>query len=155
MSALDALNKFSSKDAKKHGPKKKRTKNKSPEKDVEREVMAWLIAHSFSCNVVESKAVFSTAANRYVRGQAVQGFSDIVGCDNAGRAVFIELKAAGRRNTLRPAQFVFLEEKIKHGAFAVCTDSVDFLSMAYDHWIKVSDENKKTFLLSLLPDVKF
>jgi len=154
MSALDALNKFSTKDAKKHGPKKKRAKNKAPEKDVQREVMAWFIAHGFFISVIESKAVFSASAGRYLRGQAVSGFPDLVGCSPNGQATFVELKSPGRRNTLRDGQRDFLERAIAHGAFAVCTDTVDFLSMAYEHWLKVSGDNKKTFLLSLLPKQK-
>ena len=152
MSVKDALYAYSEKQLKKNKPK--RRKNKKPEREVERQVMAWLNKNGFSCHVVESKAVYSPSAGRYVRGQAVSGFTDIVGCDKNGTAVFIELKAPGRKSTIKEHQRAFITEKIRHNCFALCTDSVNFLSSSYENWIKISHLNKQVFLYSLLPKKK-
>lgn len=152
MSVKDALEKFSQKDASKWAKKTKPSKkNKKPEKEVEREVMQWLDSHGFSCHVVESKAVYSAAAGRYVRGQTVQGFPDIVGCDPNGIAVFIELKAKGRRSTIKEHQTEFLKKKLRMGAFALCCDSASYLASAYNNYMKVAKENRAYLLESILP----
>lgn len=106
-----------------------RTKpNGKPEKEVSLACMAWLKANGFSCNVVESKAVYSEASGRYMSGQTDPGFSDCVGVHVSSVAVFIEFKAKGRLSTLRPAQKAFLRDKIKHNAFACVVDSVEMLA---------------------------
>lgn len=147
MSARDALLNYSKKQI-----KTKRTKrNSSPEKEVEKEVMHWLRTHGFSCHVVESKAVYSPSAGGYKSGQTIPGFSDVVGCDPNGMAVFIELKAKGRNSTLKEHQYLFLKNKIEHGAFAVCVDSVMLLERVYQNWCLANDENKRPGLIRLLP----
>ena len=103
----------------------------------------------FSCDVVESKAVYSAQAGRYLNSQAVAGFPDIVGCDALGRALFIEVKASGKRSTLKEHQRRFLIEKIDKNAFAVCVDGPDLLLKFYREWHQV--EAKKAYLLKVLP----
>jgi hypothetical protein len=128
-------------------------KNAKPEKEVEKQIMPWLEVNGFSCHVIESKAVYSAGAGRYLRGQADQGFSDIVGCDENGIAAFIELKALGKCSTLKRHQFDFLKSKIDRGAFAVCVDSAEMLNKYYNIW---SASNKRTtYLYSLLPKKHF
>lgn len=150
MSAKDALLKYHQRQLKstKRTPRKK---NKKPEKVVEKDCLDWLDKHGFSINVVESKAVYSKAAGNYIRGQTVAGFPDLVGNDKDGHAVFIELKAPGKRSTIRPAQVDFLLNKIKTNCFAVCVDSVAYLSTAYALWSELEGENAKEYLHSLLP----
>ena len=123
-------------------------KNKAPEKDLSKDVMIWLQAHGFSCNVIESKAVYQESAGRYIGGQVVQGMPDIVGNDCAGRAVYIELKAPGKRSTLKEHQRAFLGKKILSNCFAVCIDSIDDLAIIYTKWIELNGANAKVTLLA-------
>ena len=120
-------------------PKEQKPKrsNAKPEFELRKQVMRWLEANNFSCDVVESKAVYSQAAGSYVRGQAVAGFSDIVGvCSFGGAACYIELKAPGRRATLKDHQRDFLMHKMHVYAFAVCIDSVEDLADVYSRWLR-------------------
>ena len=126
-------------------------KNKKPEKEVEKQVMAWLEQNDFSCHVVESKAVYNYQAGRYLKGQTVSGMPDVIGVTPDGIGCFIELKAPGRRSRLREAQREFLETKIRRGAFSLCVDSVGYLSSAYDNWLQISKDNREHFLRGLLP----
>lgn len=129
-------------------------RNQKPEKEVERSVMGWLNANGFSCHVVESKAVFSKAAGRFIKGQTQAGVADIFGCAPDGTAVFLELKAPGRRSTLKVHQREFLLTKIMIGAFAVCVDSVDLLSRywsEFEHRRKMDPMLARNFLLRQLP----
>lgn len=132
MSVEDALRKYSTRAFKKEERSRKpRRKNKTPERDVQKLVMSWLKANGFSCNVVESKAVWSQKAGRYLKGQTEAGVSDIFGSTPNGLACFIELKAPGKRATLKEHQRQFLKSKIEVGAFAICTDSVEYLIEAW------------------------
>jgi hypothetical protein len=150
-SAMRALLSYNKKQIKKSVKKKKKRTGVTPEKMVEKDVMHWLSTNGFSCNVVESKAVYSAQSGRYLRGQTDAGFPDICGCSPNGLGVFIELKAKGRRSTLKDHQRAFLIDKINRGAFAVCVDSVDCLrdiSLKFKH----SDhEARKELLLNHLP----
>lgn len=117
--------------------------------------MNWLNLNGFSCDVIESKAVFSQKAGRYLRGQTVKGMSDVVGCDPVGRGCFVELKARGKRTNVSLDQIVFLSKKITNHAFAVVVDSADCLSFYYKNYcefIKQSDFNgARDYLRSVLP----
>lgn len=112
--------------------KKKRVSkgpNKRPEKEVERACANWLTRNEFSFNIVESKAVYSRAAGRYLSGQTDPGVSDCNGVHGpTGISVFIEFKAPGRGCKLRPAQEQFLLTKISFNAFAVVVDSAEMLA---------------------------
>lgn len=135
MSAADALNKYLTRQLPRE--QKPKRSNAKPEFEVKKLVMRWLEANNFSCDAVESKAVYSHAAGSYVRGQAVAGFSDIVGvCNFGGAACYIELKAPGKRSTLKPHQRDFLMHKITLYAFAVCIDSIDDLADVYSRWLR-------------------
>jgi len=128
-----------------------------PEKLVETDVMCWLKSNGFSCHVVESKAVYSKAAGRYLRGMAARGFLDIVGNDKLGAACFIELKAKGKRSTLRPAQHEFIIDKICTNAFAVVVDSAELLSSYYEKWnhLRFKDSAMaQEYLQSIIPHSK-
>lgn len=125
--------------------------NNKPEKMLEKEVSQWLKKNDFAFNVVESKAVYSKSAGRYLKGQTDEGFSDIVGMDKHGNFIAIELKAPGRRSTLRPAQRNFLVERINRGGFCVCIDSVKDLETTYLEWLRT--KSKETLLTSL-PKIK-
>lgn len=154
MGAKKALLNFSRRASGVKKQRQKKAKNERPEKQVEKEVLAWCEDAGFDVSVVESKAVFSRAAGRYLRGQASPGFSDLAGITPDGTGCFIELKAKGRINTIRRSQVDFLLRKIRKGAFAVCVDDAVSLGNIYRSWIeliKQSDEEAKKYLIMILP----
>ncbi len=108
-----------------------------PEKITEVEVLAMCSQLGFDVSVIDSKATYSTNLERYAKSKSAPGgFPDIVGNDDRGMAVFIELKAKGKLSTLRPAQKIFLLRKIQAGCFAVAVDSADLLFELYSQWRK-------------------
>ena len=153
MSVRNALFKYSQKQMA-FGKNTRSKKNQKPEREVEKAVMKWLGKNGFSVSVVESKSTYSTAAGRYTSGNACPGFSDIVGCDTDGYAVFIELKAVGKRSTMSEVQRVFLSEKIKHNAFAMVCDSVCNLDNCYDKWRCIGVSDRRKFLFNMLPKAR-
>lgn len=101
MSARDALKKYYQNQIKNNERQlRPKCRNQRPEKGVQAEVMQWLKASGFSCHSIEAKAVYSFEVGRYVRGQTDAGVADLFGSSPGGLAVFIELKAPGRRSTL-------------------------------------------------------
>lgn len=127
-----------------------RKKNTKPEKEVERHVLEWLRVNNFDVNIVESKAVFNPKIGRYLSSMSTPGMSDVIGNDRNGKAVYIELKAKGKINTLRENQFEFLKRKILTNCFAVVIDDVEKLSKYYNHWISLSIQAGREYLLELL-----
>lgn len=125
--------------------------NKSPEKLLEKQVLLWCRSKGWKVHVVEAKAVYSLAAGRYLNSQIAPGFSDIIGVMDNGIFVAIELKAFGRRSTLRNNQRAFLEDCINHFGFGVCVDRVELLQEYYDTWSK---SPSKEYLISVLPKIK-
>lgn len=136
------------------GQSKPRRKNQAPEKELERRIMPYLNGLGIFANVVESKAVYSAASGLYLSGQAVSGFPDIVGCNNSGQFVAVELKAPGRRSTIRPAQRSFLMKVISTNGFACCCDSIESFSAVYSAWIAADSAMKKAVLINDLPKEK-
>ena len=133
--------------------KLKRTHGR-PEKEVEKSVMQWLSSQNIFAQVIESKAVFSQAAGRYLSGQASAGFPDLVGINCHGAFLAIELKAQGRRSTVKQHQLDFLLKIISMNGFACVTDSVLHLSSLYFSWVNAPLENRQTILLNDLPRKK-
>ncbi len=151
MSVNDALRRYSERELRKHSP---RRKNGNPEALVVNAILAWLKLNGFSCHKVESKAVYSARAGRYLRGQTNVGVSDIIGVAPNGVAVFVEVKAPGRRANLSPAQVVFLTDKINHGAFALASDSVEHLESLWNEFKKIRSinlEKARDYLIADLP----
>lgn len=132
MSAKDALNKYYQRQMPK--PQKPRRKNQKPEAELEKHIKALFIELKFSMNKVEAKAVYNPHAGTYLRGQTEAGVSDWVGCTPDGCGCFVEVKAPGRRSTLKQHQRIFLETKIKLGAFAACVDSTELLYSTWTEW---------------------
>lgn len=135
---------------------KAKRKNEKPEKEVERAVMLWLNTNGFDCNVVESKAVYNPKIQRFLHSQAAPGMSDIVGNTDAGRAVFIELKAPGRRvaSAVSDVQRFFLMRKIQSHCFALVVDSVEYLERTYNQWLALPLDQRVDFLFKELPQPK-
>lgn len=156
-STLKALNRFCDREAKRASRPVR--KNKKPEFEFKKKFVEWLEHNGFECDVVESKGVYNFAAGRYDHGQTKQGFSDVVGVTPYhGVACFIELKAPGRRGSLKSHQRDFLVRKIKRDAFAACTDSIAHFSETYEVWRKLRAQFKiresQDYLINNLPDVK-
>lgn len=144
---VQALNKYLSKlDVKPTG-----RKNKKPEKEVEREVLNWCRLAGWSVDVVESKAVWSRSAKRFLKGQTRAGFADIVGITDDGLFVAIELKAPGRRGTIRQSQYDYLSGIICKNGFAVVVDSAELLQTYSAKFQSLQGEKRKGYLLSILP----
>lgn len=149
----NAINRYSDKQAKKLEPKVAR-KNRKPEQESVFECLSWLKRNGFDCDIIESKATFSVKAGRYLRSQAVAGMSDLVGNDKDGRACFIEIKAKGRRSTLKEHQFEFLARKIKSNCFATVATGEDELEEIYSRFLECLNLNQshaQEYLLSQLP----
>lgn len=107
----------------------------SPEKLVEKEVLAYCSEMGWFVSVVDSSAVYSAKIGGYKRGMAKKGFPDIIGCDASGRMVAIELKAKGKLSTVRPEQKLFLDRASSNGAFACVVDCAELLHSLYIKFI--------------------
>ena len=107
-----------------------------PEKIVEAEVLAMCKILELDVDVIDSKATYSENLKQYRKSNsAPEGFPDLVGNDSRGRAIFIELKAAGKLKQLRRSQVDFLQRKANLGCFAVAVDSAQMLHDLYLRWL--------------------
>lgn len=135
---------------KKNLPKKPRKKsNGSPEGKLVLELKRHLQSLGWSMSVIESKAVYNKEAGRYMSGKAEIGYPDLSGNTPDGIAVFIEVKAKGRRGAIRPDQREFLLKKIETNCFAICTDSIEHIDRVFNEW--VITPLRKHLLLADLP----
>lgn len=123
---------------------------KKPEKKVESDVLEIAHALGFSLDVIESKAVYSFKAKRYLRGSAPIGFCDLVGDINS-IAAYIELKEPNKKNNLSKEQREFLLNKIERNCFAICTYSANHFHEVYRKWVSLPLDQRKAYLLSILP----
>ena len=130
-------------------PLSPRRKNGKPEKEIEKEVLAWCRNRGWDVNVIEAKSTYSESAGRYIAQSVAPGFSDIAGNTQVGLAVYIELKAPGKLSTIRQQQREFLLRKIGQGCFAVCVDSVSRIETLWNGFCKAY--NKKEYLVEVLP----
>jgi hypothetical protein len=160
MSARKALESYYRRDAKAVGPKTRRSRrNEKPEFEFKKTLRKHIENLGFCVETVESKAVYSKAAGRYLEGQANAGFSDTCGVTPYfGVAFFCELKAPGRRSTLKVHQRDFLLEKIEMGAFACCVDSTALFDELWTEWLSLRKEGyfqaSKEMLAGRLPKIK-
>lgn len=155
MSAKNALERYygrqMAEQERSHKPKRK---NEKPEFELRKIVLPWLRRNGFSINIIEAKATWSPEAGRYTSGQTAPGVADLFGCTPCGLGCFIELKAPGRRSTLRPGQRAFLTEKIQLGCFGVVIDSVECLEIVWNefsHRRRIEPHLAKVLLLKHLP----
>ena len=125
-------------------------KNDKPEKVLEKSVLSWALLNGLNLHVIESKAVYSASAGRYLRGQAEAGLPDLIG-NIQGLSAWIELKAKGRRGTLKEHQRLFLIRKIEQGCFACCIDSVDQLAELFESYFNTHVSDRVQLLLDHLP----
>lgn len=152
-SIMDAIKGYEDKQRKKNAPPKKTKKNAKPEKEVEKEILLWAKDFKMSLHIIEAKATYNPDLGGYRSRAVAPGFLDAVG--NYGPyACFIELKAKGRRASLRDNQRDFIHKKIEEGAFACVTDGVIHLSSLFVTWLKADTNSRKRLLLNDLPQKK-
>lgn len=134
---------------------KPKKKNKSPERDLQKIILAHLNTHRWVVYSIEAKAVYSKSAGRYLNSQTTPGLADVVGSTPNGESCFLELKAPGRRSKLEDHQRAHLIKAIKSNAFAGCFDSLENILQTYSQWSDLKSlhslEAAKTFLLNHLP----
>lgn len=146
-SIMDAMTKY----YERNNPNKEKRHNTKPEKEVEKEVVLWMKMMGWKYTVIESKAVYSQAMGRYMHSQAKKGHADITGITDCAVGFAVELKAPGKRSTLREDQRIFLVDYISRGGFACVTDSVSHLENLYKKWTVNRDSS---LLLNDLPVIK-
>jgi VRR-NUC domain. len=121
------------------------------EKSVECQVLAWAFQNHWSIDVYDSKAIQSVSS-RYIRNSGLKvGTPDLIGCDNQGNAVFLELKRPGKASVCSLEQRQFLERKIDCNAFCLVLDSSDYLQNVYTKWSLMGQKDRRDYLKSLLP----
>lgn len=120
-----------------------------PEKLVEQKVKAWCFKNNIWINVYDSKATFSPITKSFKRTSAMRiGQPDLMGLNNQGLYIAIELKAEGKEDVCRLEQKQFLENVIKQGGFGCVVSSVEKLEELYQHYLKTRD---KDYLFNALP----
>lgn len=132
-------------------PRPSRKPNQKPELELQAKMISRLEKIGFFVFSVESKSVWSQSAGRYLNSQTVLGCSDILGIDQNGSFVAVEVKAPGRRSTLRAAQRIFLDKIISRNGFAVCSDSLEHLEKTYQAWLNLDSHSQKDLLKKDLP----
>lgn len=133
----------------------RKEKNQTPELAEQMLVLNYLESIGWLMTEVDSKAVYSEKLGTYVSGNATVGTSDLVGCTESGLGSFVEMKAPGRRSTLKNHQREFLVERIYKGSFACCSDGVEHISGLIAAWNSLSSlAEKKALLLQDLPPEK-
>lgn len=129
--------------------------NKKPEKEVERDCLAWMRSLGWSVEVYESKATYNPRSGRYISQSMKQGTLDTMGVTNFGIAVAVEYKAPGKLSTLRDAQREFLIKRINQYAFACVVDSVSLLQEHHKQWEFLRSHGNmdasRDYLLSVVP----
>jgi hypothetical protein len=129
--------------------------NQTPELSAQCEVLNYLESIGWLMSEVDSKAVYSEKLGTYGAGNATVGTSDLCGCTDQGLGAFVEMKAPGKRSTLKSHQRIFLVERINAGAFACCSDSVKHIHQLLCRWNHAhSLVEKKALLLQDLPPEK-
>lgn len=125
-----------------------------PEKQVERDVLAWGFLNGFSLDIYDSKSLF-IKGNKIRNPGLNVGTPDCCGSSPEGYSVFLELKAPGKEEVCRLSQFQFLARKIEGNCFALVLSSVSFLDQTWCAWLNLrkngKDAEARDLLKSLLP----
>jgi len=101
--------------------------------------------------VVEASTYDPISGRRHAP-KVSRGFPDLVGNNESGQVLWIELKAKDRCCTLSEVQRTFLTSKIEQGCFAVVVDSVERIGRYYRTFqSKKTYHEKRLFLLDCLP----
>lgn len=124
-----------------------RRSNQKPEAQLRSDILLELKKKGFLILYVESQAVFSQSAGRFVQSHLASGTSDLIGIDHEGHFLALELKAPGRISTLKDHQRDFLHSVIDRNGFACCIDSIDSFFSLYNSWLKLSSKTERIELL--------
>jgi hypothetical protein len=151
MSAKSALYKYLDKHARENQDKKPRRKNKTPEADLQKEIIINARKDGFEFYITDSSAKWNEEAQAYISDKFAEGMSDLTG-DRDGIACYVEVKAPGKRSTLKEHQREFLIEKINRGCFAMCADSYEDIVITWNKWRQKG--NYKQYLIDCLPKSK-
>ena len=131
--------------------REKRPKNKTPEKNTQKDVLEWARENNVFLHVIEA-STWNGRTGSYGDSKAEPGFSDLVGNTLQGLTCYIELKAQGRRSTLSDKQRVFLIKKIEQDCFAVVVDSRKYLQNIWKrYWTLKTSKEKQAYLIECLP----
>jgi len=148
MSVKSALYNYIDRQAKKEANDKPKRKNKTPEYDLQAEIIKTAKKDGFKFYITDSSARWSYEKEGYVSETFESGMSDLTG-DRDGLACYIEIKAPGKRSTLKPHQREFLMRKIGRGCFACCVDSYELITETWDKWRQSG--NYSMVLIKCLP----
>ena len=123
-----------------------------PEKLVEQEVLAWAFMHRWCVNVFDSGKIVRDKKAHENTGLP-SGCSDLVGNDNNGLAVYVELKDPKKDKVCRLSQHQFLSRKIESNAFACVVSSAKRLEEIYSTWLSLRGDMEKarSYLKDQLP----
>jgi len=130
-------------------------KRKKPEKKIQDQIEQYARLKGLVVFTVDSKGVFVPGAKRFVASKTTKGVSDLIMCNNWGQFIAVEVKAKGRRSTVKPEQFDFLESIIERDGIAIVSDSLDSfvdtynLSMSFK--LSNNHDGLKAFLRKCLP----
>ncbi len=133
---------------KKQLPKQQSGPRDNPEQRMVHELLKHMRKLGFTVDIVDS-STFDRQAGYHTQSVTRPGFSDIVGNSVDGVCIYIEAKAPGKRNTLRPAQREFLLEKINTNTFAVVCDSIQSFDVQWSSFMISVD--RKRYLLDQMP----
>lgn len=130
--------------------KKRKKKRKKPEEDVVKALLSFYKTHGFFVKRYESKAKF--IGGEWTAGGLSFGTPDLMGVCPSGFMHAVEVKAPGRRASLRTEQEKFLKKVISCNGFAYVCDDVDALKEVYGKWISYRSQSlRRQYLISLFP----
>lgn len=124
----------------------------TPEKLVETEVLAWCLSKNIIVDVFDSKATWSPSAKRFKKNRGIKvGTLDLLGLNNDGIKVAIELKAPGKEKKASLEQLLYCVKVINHNGFACVVSSAAQLENIYCIWFKLEKEERRLYLKKMLP----
>lgn len=124
----------------------------TPEKSVENAVFGMCLELKIDVQIYDSKGQYSAKAKAYTSNLGMSnGTPDLIGCDQYGHFVAIELKAHGKGHLCSLDQYNFLRKKILSNGFAAVISCEQKLKSIYLTWLSLSVPERREFLASHLP----
>lgn len=128
----------------------------TPEKLVEKKILMVCLELRISVEIYDSKGQYSEAKEAYTSNLGMQnGTPDLMGCDQYGHFVAIELKAPNKSGLCTLDQHNFLKRKIESNGFGAVVSCEQKLKQIYLTWLSLSLPERRSFLLDLLPKKVF
>lgn len=148
MSAEKALYKYMSKQAKQSlRDMKPKRRNKKPENAAQADIVKRGRRDGFELYITDSSAKWNSEAQAYVSDVFEKGMSDLTG-DKDAVPCYVEVKAPGKRSTLKEHQRQFLIRKINRGCFVCCSDRYEHLIKLWNKW-RLSGKDSKILMADL------